>query len=722
MLKLFFLFLSLFLSVNLYAGEKVEIFSSNMTSEGNIVKATGGVTVVYKNYFITADRAVYDRNTSELELFDNIRVNQDKSYKVLGKYAKLNIAQKEKFFKPFYMSDKESRVWISANSGTSTKKLLEINEGMLSGCNPIDPMWKIEFSSSNYNSDSKWMNLYNARLYIDDVPIFYMPYFGFSLDTKRKSGLLMPSMGYSTNEGAFYEQPIYIAVDNGWDLELKPQIRTQRGQGIYQTFRFTDSATSVGEITAGYFKESGEYYKDKNLHNDSHYGFNFKYDNNDFLNQWLGTNFEGQSGIYADVSRMNDVDYINLSSNETSNNTTATQVLSRVNIFYNADENYVGTYFKYYQDLTQVSNDDTIQQLPTIQYHYYLNTFLEDHLLYNLDIQSNNLTRNINKTALQTDINVPVTLQTSLFGEYINISYRANLYIQHSSFGSSEQNLILNNEYNDGYILRNFHTLAASTQLTRGYEDFSHVISFGVSYNKAGTQSSNGYYSDNEKFCDNPQTKDDARCEFYNISEIKEEAQVDFIQYIYDDEATEILYHRLAQKISYGDTSNRYSELENELNYRVTDYLTFYNNLFYNYEEINFSKVFNKLSLNKFGVNLAFSHLYKDSFIPTTTEVPQFTSYLTSTLSYTYNNHYSFSALYNYDAISKTAKTQEIGFMYKKRCWDFGIRYSESRRPILTNDVKSFVDERYIYFTILLKPLMNANGSSNIPIQLPNAN
>jgi len=60
--------------------------------------------------------------------------------------------------------------------------------------------------------------------------------------------------------------------------------------------------------------------------------------------------------------------------------------------------------------------------------------------------------------------------------------------------------------------------------------------------------------------------------------------------------------------------------------------------------------------------------------------------------------------------------------MYKKRCWDFGIRYSESRRPILTNDVKSFVDERYIYFTILLKPLMNANGSSNIPIQLPNAN
>jgi len=716
MLKVLLLSFSLLLS--LYAGEKVEIFSSNMTSVGNIVKATGGVTVVYKNYFITADRAVYDRNSSELELFDNIRVNQDKSYKVLGKYAKLNIAQKEKFFKPFYMSDKESRVWISANNGYSTEKLLDINEGMLSGCNPVDPLWKIEFSSSDYNSDSKWMNLYNARLYIDDVPIFYMPYFGFSLDTKRKSGLLVPSMGYSTNEGAYYEQPIYIAVDNWWDLELKPQIRTQRGQGIYQTFRFVDSATSSGEITTGYFKESEKYYTDNNLQNDSHYGFNLKYDNNDFLNQWLGANFEGQSGIYADISRMNDVDYINLSSNDVRNSSTATQVLSRVNIFYNTDEHYVGSYFKYYQDLTLVSNDDTIQKLPTLQYHYYLNTFLEDHLLYNLDVQSNNLTRNINKTALQTDINLPITLQTSLFDEYLNISYRANVYMQHSSFGGSDQNPTLKNEYNDGYIARNFHTLAASTQLTRGYEDFSHVISFGVSYNKAGTQSSNGYYADNEAICANSQNQDDARCEFYNILDIEEEAEVDFIQYIYDDKATEVLYHRLAQKISYGDTANRYGELENELNYRITDYLTFYNNCFYNYEKTSFSKVFNQVSFNKFGIKINLSHLYK----ATTANVPQLTSYLTSTLGYTYDNHYSFSALYNYDAISKTAKTKEIGFMYQKRCWDFGIRYSENRRPILTNDVKSFVDERYIYFTILLKPLMKANSSSNITMQLPNAN
>ena len=720
MLKLL-LFLSLLLT-SLHAGEKVEIFASKMLSHGDKVEASGGVSVVYKKYFITADRAVYDRNSSDLELFNNIRVNKDKAYKIIGNYAKLNIAQKEKSFKPFYMSDKDSRVWISANNGQSKAKQIDIKSGMLSGCDPIDPIWKIEFSSSDYNTESKWMNLYNARLYIDDLPIFYMPYFGYSLDTKRKSGLLMPSMGYSANEGVFYEQPIYLALNNWWDLELKPQVRTQRGQGIYNTFRFVDSATSKGSISAGYFKESGEYYKQNNLQNDSHYGFALKYDNNDFINQWFNTNFEGQSGIYADISRMNDVDYINLASSDVRNTSTATQVLSRINMFYNTDTHYIGSYFKYYQDLTLASNDDTLQKLPTLQYHYYLNTFLQNHLLYNLDIQSNNITRVINKTAIQTDINLPVTLQTSLFDEYLNISYKANIYMQHSSFGSSEQNQTSTNKYNDGYIVRNYHTLAASSQLTGGYEDFSHVISFGISYNKAGTQSSNGYYDDYETLCANNQNPDDPRCEFYNISDIQEEAQLDFIQYIYDDEAKEILYHRLAQKISYGNIQERYGELENELNYRITDSLTFYNNMFYNYEETNFSKVFNKISFNNFGLNIALSHLYKDTFKTATVTTPQFTSYLTSTLGYTYDKHYSFSALYNYDAISKTAKTQEIGFMYKKRCWDFGIRYSENRRPILSSNQESYVDERYVYFTIVLKPLMQANGSSNIPIQLPNAN
>ena len=231
MLKLLTLFI--IFTASLYASDKVEIYATTMNSKENIVEASGGVNVIYREYFLSADSAIYDRKTGDLELFDNIRVNHGSSYKILGSYAKLNIAKKERLFKPFYMLDKNSKVWMSASEGKTKDDDIAIKSGTMSGCNPNDPFWEMEFSSSDYNANTKWLNLYNTRLYIYDIPVFYTPYFGYSLDTKRRTGLLMPALGLSDVEGFYYEQPIYIAEYDSWDLEISPQIRTNRGEGIY---------------------------------------------------------------------------------------------------------------------------------------------------------------------------------------------------------------------------------------------------------------------------------------------------------------------------------------------------------------------------------------------------------------------------------------------------------------------------------------------------------
>jgi LPS-assembly protein len=687
-----------------------------MDSNSTTVEVYGGVSVIYKDYLLSSDRAIYDRQSSDLELFGNIRVAHNGNYKILGKYAKINISKKERLFKPFYMLEQKSDVWISADKGVAKDKNIDISSGSISGCDPINPLWTMEFSSSDYNSKSKWLNLYNTRLYIYDIPVLYTPYFGYSLDTKRRTGLLMPAIGYSDNEGFFYEQPVYIAEQNWWDLELHPQLRTSRGKGVYQTFRFVDSKTSKGELKTGYFKEKTDYFKNNNLQNDSHYGFNFKYDNNNFINQWFGMKFKGQSGLYVDINHMNDVDYINLASNNNLNQATSTQVLSRVNMFYNMDNYYIGAYFKYYQDLTSSNNDNTLQKLPTFQYHYYLDLLLKDHLLYNLDIKSNNIERSINKKVVQTDINLPITLQTSLFDEYINISYKANIYMQHSKFSGKDENPVYGVDYRDGYFARNYHTLSASTQLTRAYEKISHVIGFGVTYNKAGVESRSGFYKDYSDANDSIKNQ----YEFYNISDITDEVQIDFTQYLYDSHASQIFYHRLAQRISYLNNQDRLGELENELDYKISSNLSFYNNMFYNYEKGLFSKIFNKVSFSNYGLNASLSHLYKDTFLPKSVNYSPYTSYMISGISYKYNQHYSYSASYNYDLEAKKKKSMEIGFMYKKRCWDFGIKYTENNRPVLTQSGESSIYDRFIYLTIVLKPLMKSrSGSSFLTFRLP---
>jgi len=718
-MRKYLLLLLLFLS--LYADDKVEIYASKLTSHNDIIDAAGGVSVIYKDYIITANRAHYDKKTGALELFDNIRANSGGKYKVLGQYAKLNLAKKEKLFRPFYLIDKKSDVWMSGAEGTSNDAEIDISSGVVSGCDPIDPLWTMDFSSSDYDTEDMWINLYNMRLYIYDIPVLYTPYFGYSLDTRRRSGLLKPSIGLSNDEGFYYQQPIYIAEQNWWDLELLPQIRTKRGAGLYSKFRFIDSKVSYGEITMGYFKEKDSYFLKNNLQNDSHYGFNIKYDNRDFLNLWSGKNFSGQSGLYVNINHMNDVDYINLASNNSANQTTSKQVLSRVNVFYNTSHHYIGTYFKYYQDLSLDSNDNTLQKLPTLQYHYYLDTFLKDHLLYSLDVKSNNLQRKINKKVVQTDINLPVTLQTSLFDEFLNVSYTANLYMQHSTFrGHDEESTT---EYKDGYYARNYHTFKVSTQLTKGYEHVSHVIGMSLIYNKSAWNHETGFYKDEYGYCSDASNRSTPECEFYNITDIDNAAQLQFTQYLYDDKAQQIFYQRLAQRVSYSSEKSRYGELENELDYKITSWLSFYNNMFYNYDQNSFSKVFNKISMHNYDVSLQISHLYKDSFRdPTTSNAPsRYTRYLTSSASYDYNRHYSFSALYNYDMESKEKKSMSIGFMYKKRCWNFGIRYSENNRPVLgTNGTASSIYDRYIYVTVVLKPLMQPNKNSSFAYKLPN--
>ncbi len=714
MLKFLLLFLIFFLScVN--ADDKVVIYATKLSSKNGMIEASGGVSVSYKDYLLTAKRATYNRKTGDLELFDNIRVDDKGRYKILGNYAKLNIAKKEKSFHPFYMLDNKSQVWMSANKGESKNENIKISSGVVSGCNPINPLWTMEFSSSDYNAQTKWVNLYNARLYIYDIPLFYTPYFGYSLDTTRRTGLLTPSFGLSSSEGLYFQQPLYIAEQNWWDLELLPQIRTERGAGIYENFRFVDSPTSGGEFDAGYFKEKDKYFQENNLRNQSHFGFHFKYKNNDFLSQWFHKNYEGQSGLYMNLNTMNDVDYINLKSNKSNNQTTSSLVLSRINLFYNTNENYFGTYLKYYENLADSSNDKTLQKLPTLHYHYYLNTLLKNHLLYSLDAQTTNVYRKEGKKVVQTDINLPITLQTSLFDEYLNLSYRANLYLQHSSFSGTPITASQNSIYKTGYFARNYHTLSASTQLTKRYKKYTHVIGMAMSYNQSSWETKTGYYKDVANYCSKPENQADAECEFYNLSDIENAAKIDFTQYLYDDKQKEIFYQRLSQRISYSNSQQRYGELENELDLTVNNHFSIYNNMFYNYDKNRFSKIFNKISVHNSGLTFSASHLFKDD-LSTKVNSKRYTSYLTTSLNYVYSSHYSYNASYAYDLQTKKKKSASIGFMYKKRCWDFGIKYTENNRPILTNNPtsKSSVYDKYIYFTVVLKPFMKPRANNSL--------
>jgi LPS-assembly protein len=458
--------ISLIASTVLLGDDRVELYGTMVDANGSIATATGNPVALYQDQILSADKLTYDRNTSIVEAQGSVNMFKAQEYHVISDYSRVDLLNETRYSKPYYMFDQLSGVWMSTDEAQGCKNEIDLTSGAVSGCDSKDPLWKIRFSSADYDTEDMWVNLYNARLVVKDIPLFYLPYFGYPTNRTRRTGLLIPSFGWSGGEGFYYQQPIYFAPQNWWDAEFRPQIRTARGSGLYTDFRFVDTPSSQGSISLGYFKEQSQYALENNLANLKHYGYAVNYRHKAPLREWFDLDLEGESGLYVDGEWMNDVDYLNLQKSDETQNIIDNQIMSRINAYYSSEDNYIAAYLKHYQYLDQESNAQTIQTLPSLHYHRYLESFLNDHLLMNADAMATNFYRPDGKRAVQGDFTVPMTLQTALFDEYLDVSYTANATSRVIGFyGNPKSNDT--DGYEQGLYAQLDHTLSLSSTLVR---------------------------------------------------------------------------------------------------------------------------------------------------------------------------------------------------------------------------------------------------------------
>ena len=723
---MFRLLLLLLLTLSLYADKKVEVFAANVTTRNGIMQADGDVVVLFDGMYVSAESASFNRETGILELYGSVNALQGAEYYAMGDYLMVNTKEDIRQFRPFFFQEHSDEFWISAQSAKSQAKDYEIHTGIVSSCNPQNPDWTIRFSSGYYDKQDQWMQLYNARLYAGELPVFYFPYFAYSTDTTRRTGLLRPTFGLSNDEGFMYLQPIYIAQSPYWDLEISPQVRTSRGEGLYTTLRFADSKNSKGALTVGGFKEKASYQEDFQLKNDQHYGFEFDYEHRGFLDTWFGWKPSGESGIFADITYLNDIEYMNLQQTDSLDYTADSQVTSKINVFLNQKENYFGMYGKYFIDLNKNSNSDTQQYLPILQYHSYLDTFFDDHLMYSFDYRGTNFYRETRKNAVQNEIEVPISLQFPLLDEYLTLTISENLYGSHIAFYGSDNNytdpIKLPSDpqyatgYSPGYYAQDFQTAELNTNLIKAFDTFSHSIAFTLGYIHPGNDKRSGFYEENaEAFNDitvKNQTCVAGPCEYDTLAaSVLEQSYVEFTQFVFLADGKEKLYHRLRQPFIYDSSYEKYGDLENELRYSFSDDFSYYNNTFYNYQHNTLSKLQNTISYNDRTYLFNIAHLYTDKFTEDSLggENREKSSYLTTSFRYNHSERWQYYAGYAYDIELRETKNRHLGFAFAKRCWSLELRYVENIRPTLTtiNGVSesSSIKDKVLYLTLNLRPL-----------------
>ncbi|ACZ11635.1 LPS-assembly protein LptD [Sulfurospirillum deleyianum] len=665
--------------------QDVEVLAQTVTKNGTLVHAVGNVVLYSPKYLITADEAYYDYESGDVELFGNITTLEGVDYASRSGHTKLNLNTDKGVSTPLFFFEEKSNLWIKCENAILNPDTYITQKSIVSSCNTQDPDWKIAFTTGEFNKESKWLHIYNPVFYANDIPVFYLPYFSFSTDTTRRTGLLPPQIGIGGSEGFYYLQPIYFAPAENWDLEVRPQIRTERGEGIHSTYRFVDSPYSSGQITAGYFKEQSDYAKEEELSNDAHYGVRVSYDRSALLS----TKYSGiEDGLWVDINYLNDIDYYNTIDADSS--TSDKLVTSRVNYYVKKDEDYLGIYAKNYIDTSKESNDDTLQELPTLQYHHFSNPFLLDNLFYSVDYKAKNYTRQEGVTAFQNEVRTPVSLYFSVLEDYLHVNVSENVYMTQVSYGNDSD------EGSSGEYFNNYHTFSLYTDLSKGYDTFFHTMYMGVEHTVPSYDKQSGAWS--YTYANN---------ELIPLEFEEKNTALKFRQFFYDMDGEKKFSHTIKQAYYY-DREDEYGDLENDMKYYLTD-------RFYVGNTVNYSNTFHQLSRNQVSLTYkdsiytgAMRYTYVDKSYEHNNEGKDY-SYVTFSAETRYFENIDLFATVNYDIEEDIFKSWSMGIKKFKKCWDYSLVYKDVTNPKQTSSGVDSTNKKGVMLMFTLYPMGSMN-------------
>jgi len=681
----------IFLTVTLLAkeslqDENIQILAEKLEVKNDIVNASGKVVVYSPNYYITANRLIYDQVNAKLELFDNVNIIRNNEVVSYSQYIFIDIKKDINNFKPMLILENSNKLWFNAKSGLKENNKFDLKSSTLSSCDCQDPAWSISFTSGDFNTTKQWMNTYNTTLYIKNVPVFYTPYFGFPTDDTRRTGLLTPTVGYSKNEGFIYAQPIYFAPKLNYDFEYIPQIRSNRGYGHALKYRYVDSMYSSLNFETGMFKEKDSYREKTDLSNSKHYGWDLEYKRS----KLFSTN-DHSDGLIIDLVDMNDVDYINTKYNSNSTDDTDKFLESRVKYFYNTNKYYGDIEANLYNDISKDNNDDVLQKIPTVNLHKYSNSIFDNLFTTSVDISSNRKTRKTGVGANTTELFIPINYHSYLFNDYLNFSFSEQINYTNIKYKNAN--------YQDANYAENNHVLSLYTDLVKPYTSFVHSLGFNVTYTNSNQFEESGDIYD----ADNSATSELSP---FAIAQTTNNITLGLNQSIYNKMTLkEIVNHKLSQSYVYNSITNSYEKntLQNDLRFNY-DYGSLTNRLIYSYiiKDITSSSTSFKFEMNQYFTNMYYTY-FKN--IDSLEEEKTFTY----DLGFSFAKHYKSSYKEEYDLLNHISKKREYIFNIDDKCWAVDFKLIDS---LVASDTTTNVDsyrQKILYVEFNLKQLFQVN-------------
>ena len=182
---------------------------------------------------------------------------QDNQINLLGDDAKIHLNTKDTDVRNahYQLVDRQGRG--SAESVELRDDYRVMKNATFTSCLQDDHSWSIYADEMRQHVKEEYAEMWHARFKVQGVPVFYTPYLQLPIGDRRRSGLLIPTLGHGSRDGSFYAQPVYWNIAPNLDATLAPKYMSRRGWQLNSEFRYL---TTLGEGQI-----AGEYLGDDRL-------------------------------------------------------------------------------------------------------------------------------------------------------------------------------------------------------------------------------------------------------------------------------------------------------------------------------------------------------------------------------------------------------------------------------------------------------------------------
>jgi len=122
--------------------------------------------------------------------------------------------------------------------------------------------WQLRTGELILNEQTGRGTARDISLAVKGVPVMYFPYLSFPINDQRQSGFLIPTGGYSNDNGLDLSIPYYWNIAPNQDMTLIPRVLSKRGVQWGVEYRFLRTRDG-GEIGVQYLPDDREFGADR---------------------------------------------------------------------------------------------------------------------------------------------------------------------------------------------------------------------------------------------------------------------------------------------------------------------------------------------------------------------------------------------------------------------------------------------------------------------------